>query len=61
VYSATVAYKGTSAAGLNAGAGFTIKLGAKGWKFYTESRYTYAWSNRIPTTLVPVTFGLRFN
>ena len=61
VYSATVAYKGTSAAGLNAGAGFTIKLGDKGWKFYAESRYTYAWSNRIPTTLVPVTFGLRFN
>jgi hypothetical protein len=61
VYSATVAYKGTSAGGLNAGVGFTIKLGDKGWKFYTESRYTYAWSNRIPTTLVPVTFGLRYN
>ena len=61
VYSATVAYKGTSAGGVNAGAGFTIKLGDKGWKFYTESRYTYAWSNRIPTTLMPVTFGLRYN
>jgi hypothetical protein len=61
VYTATVASKGNSAGGLNAGVGFTIRLGDKGWKFYTESRYTYAWSNRIPTTLIPVTFGLRFN
>lgn len=64
VYTATIASNGVSAGGLNAGVGFTIKLGEKGWKFYTESRYTYAWSRglaRIPTTLIPVTFGIRFN
>ena len=33
----------------------------RGWKFYVESRYNYAWHNRIPTTFVPVTFGFRFN
>jgi hypothetical protein len=64
VYSATVASGGNSAGGLDAGVGFTIKIGTKGWKFYTESRYNYAWSKglaHIPTSLIPVTFGLRFN
>jgi hypothetical protein len=61
VYSETVAYRGASAGGVNAGVGFTIRLADSGWKFYTESRYHYAWSDRIPTTLVPVTFGIRFN
>jgi hypothetical protein len=59
VYSVTVAYKGVSAGGLNAGAGFTIRLTDSGLKFYVEARYHYAFS-RIPSTLVPVTFGFRF-
>ena len=57
----TIASHGTSAGGVDVGAGFTIKLPSPGWKFFVESRYTYAWSNFIPTTLVPVTFGFRFN
>jgi hypothetical protein len=57
----TILSKGNSAGGVNAGAGFTIRLSDSGWKFYVESRYNYAWSNRIPTTFVPVTFGFRFN
>jgi hypothetical protein len=64
VYSATVASGGNSGGGVNAGLGMTIKIGAKGGKFFTEARYTYAWSRglaRIPTTLVPVTLGIRFN
>lgn len=60
VYTATVASKGVSAGGLNGGVGFTIRLSNSGWKFYVESRYHYAFSN-IPSTLVPVTFGLRLN
>ena len=60
VFTATVASKGISAGGLNGGVGFTIRLSDSGWKFYVESRYHYAFSN-IPSTLVPVTFGLRFN
>ena len=61
VYSQTVAYRGSSAGGANAGAGFTIRFGDSDWRFFLESRYHYAWSNRIPTTLIPVTFGIRFN
>jgi len=61
VYSKTVAYKGSSAGGVNAGAGFTIRFGDSNWKFYAESRYHHAWSARIPTVLMPVTFGIRFN
>lgn len=61
VQSVTIASHGTSAGGLDAGAGFTIKLPSPGWKFFVESRYNYAWSNFIPTTLIPVSFGFRFN
>jgi hypothetical protein len=61
IYTATVAYKGVSSGGVNAGVGFTIRLSDSGWKFYMESRYHYAWSQNVPTTLIPVTFGIRFN
>lgn len=61
VYSKTVAYKGSSSGGVNAGVGFTIRFGDSNWKFFTESRYHHAWSDRIPTVILPVTFGIRFN
>lgn len=61
VQQATIASRGTSAGGLDVGVGFTVKLPSPGWKFFVESRYNYAWSNFIPTTFVPVTFGFRFN
>jgi hypothetical protein len=61
VQTTTIASHGTSAGGLDAGVGFTVKLPSPGWKFFIESRYNYAWSSFIPTTLVPVTFGFRFN
>ena len=61
VSSETVAYKGASAGGLNGGVGFMIRLSDSGWKFYTEARYHYAFTNRIPTTLIPVTMGIRYN
>lgn len=61
VASQTIAYKGSSAGGVNAGVGFTIRFADSGWKFYTEARYHYAFTNRIPTTFIPVTFGIRYN
>ena len=61
VYSQTVAFKGASSGGVNGGVGFTLRLSDSGWKFYTEARYHYAFSNRIPTTLIPVTLGIRYN
>jgi Outer membrane protein beta-barrel domain len=61
VTSKTIASRGSSAGGVNGGAGFTIRIGDEGWKFFTEARYTYAWSQFIPTTFIPITFGFRFN
>jgi hypothetical protein len=61
VYSATVAYRGLSSGGVNGGVGFSIRLSDSGWKFYVESRYHYAFTNPVASTLIPVTFGLRFN
>lgn len=61
VVTQTIASRGSSAGGVNGGVGFTVGLGSSAWKFYTEARYHYAFSPAIPTTLVPVTFGLRFN
>jgi hypothetical protein len=61
VYTATVAFKGSSAGGVNGGAGFTIRFSDTSWKFYVEGRYHYAWNHRVPSTLAPVTFGIRYN
>lgn len=61
VFTATIASRGLSSGGVNGGVGMTIRLSDTGWKFYVESRYHYAFTQRIPTTLIPVTFGLRFN
>jgi hypothetical protein len=57
----TIASRGNSAGGVNGGVGFTIRLSDTGWKFYTESRYHYAFNEFIPTTFIPVTFGFRFH
>jgi hypothetical protein len=61
VYSQTVAKKGVSAGGFNTGIGFTIRLADSNLRFFTEARYHYAFSEHLPTTLIPVTFGLRYN
>jgi hypothetical protein len=61
VASTTVASRGFSAGGLNGGLGFTVGLSDSRWKFYTEARYHYAWHPNVVSTVVPVTFGLRFN
>jgi len=60
IYTAQLAAKGVSAGGVNGGAGFTIRLTDSGLKFYLESRYHHAWSH-IPTAVIPVTFGFRYN
>ncbi|MGE0406453.1 MAG: hypothetical protein AB7O65_09145 [Candidatus Korobacteraceae bacterium] len=53
----TLAYRGLSSIGGNAGMGFTVSLGESGLKFYMEARYHYAPHSGVPTTAVPVTFG----
>ncbi len=49
-----------SGVGGNLGAGFEIGIGYQSLKFFTEVRYQYADTGRIPTRMVPVTFGLRW-
>jgi len=56
----TLISSASSAFGGNAGVGFTIKIADGGEKFYVESRYHYAPSRSIPTTLTVVTFGFRY-
>ncbi len=41
------------------GAGLSFPVG-HGAQFFTEARYHYANTGRIPTRMVPVTFGIRF-
>lgn len=49
-----------NAVGGNGGLGFEIPIGNAGTKFYTEARYHYANTARRSTSIVPVTFGIRF-
>ncbi len=49
-----------SGIGGSLGAGLSFPLGQRGVKFFTEARYHYANTGRIPTRMVPVTFGIRF-
>jgi hypothetical protein len=50
---------GTGSFGANGGIGLTFNI-HKGWKFFMESRYIYAWSRTIATPVVPVVFGVEF-
>ncbi len=52
---------GTSAFGVNGGLGATLRLSDSNWKFYIESRYTYAGSGHgVSTQVAPVTFGIMY-
>lgn len=51
---------GTSSFGGNGGVGMTIRVKDTGWKFFLESRYTYAASRAIATQVAPVTFGFEY-
>ena len=57
----TLATKGVSSGGANAGVGITINLGGGGIKYYMEARYHYSpQGGRIGTHVLPVTFGFRW-
>ncbi len=48
-------------AGLNGGAGFTVRLrGDSNAKFFAEARYHYIFTTPVRTTILPVTFGFRW-
>lgn len=50
----------SDAFGFNLGGGLTFRLGESHTKFYTELRYHHAYTSRVSTTVLPLTFGLRF-
>jgi hypothetical protein len=56
----TIASSTTSAGGFNVGGGFTIAFGESRANFYTEIRYHQAFTKNIDTTVLPLTFGVRF-
>jgi len=57
----TLAVKGVSSGGVNAGGGLTIKLTGSGLRLYMEARYHYSpQGGRVSTHIVPVTFGIRW-
>jgi opacity protein-like surface antigen len=56
----TVASSSSSAFGVNAGIGFTIRVGEPPYRFYVESRYHYAPTKNISTQVVAFTFGFRY-
>ena len=39
---------------------FTHSLGGSGLHLYTEIRYHHAFTNKVDTTVMPLTFGIRF-
>jgi len=49
-------YKG----GLNAGLGFSVKLGSSKVKVFAEARYHHIFTRNVGTDIIPVTFGLRW-
>jgi Outer membrane protein beta-barrel domain len=61
VTSTVSASAGTSALGVNGGAGFTIRLSDSRWQFFIESRYNYAGSAHVSTQVSPVTFGIMYH
>ena len=51
-----------NSAGGGGGLGFDFGLGHRmsNARFYTEARYEYAGTGRVPTRMIPLTFGIRF-
>jgi hypothetical protein len=57
----TLAVKGVSSGGADAGGGLTFKVTSSGIKLYMEARYHYSpQGGRVSTHIVPVMFGIRW-
>jgi opacity protein-like surface antigen len=46
--------------GGNAGFGFQVPVGQRGFKIFTEARFHYAGNGGVPTRMLPLTVGFRF-
>jgi hypothetical protein len=56
----TLATSTTNAWGLNAGVGFTLRVGEAPYRLYTEARYHYAPTKNVSTQFIAVTIGIRY-
>lgn len=56
----TLATSTTSAWGVNAGIGFTVRVGEAPYRLYTEARYHYAPTKGVSTQFVALTVGIRY-
>jgi hypothetical protein len=56
----TLATSTTSAWGMNAGIGFTLRVGEAPYRLYTEARYHYAPTKGISTQVVALSVGIRY-
>jgi hypothetical protein len=50
-----------NAFGVNGGGGVAVALGQSGAEFFAEVRYHFANTNATSTSIVPITFGVRFS
>jgi hypothetical protein len=56
----TISSDSSNAGGFNIGGGFTFAIGSSGAHLYTEVRYHHAFTDGVETTVVPLTFGVRW-
>jgi hypothetical protein len=56
----TLATSTTSAWGMNAGIGLTVRVGEAPYRLYSEARYHYAPTKNISTQFIAVTVGIRY-
>ena len=56
----TVGSRTSSAGGFNIGGGLTFQLGESSANFYAEVRYHRAFTRNVETSVLPVTFGIRW-
>ncbi len=55
-----IATSTTNAWGMNAGIGFTLRVGEAPYRLYTEARYHYAPTKNVNTQFIAVTVGIRY-
>ena len=56
----TLATSTTNAWGVNAGIGFTVRVGEAPYRLYTEARYHYAPTKNVSTQFIALTVGIRY-
>jgi Outer membrane protein beta-barrel domain len=56
----TIGSHSSNAGGFNIGGGLTFAIGSSGAHLYTEVRFHHAFTDGVETTVLPLTFGVRW-